>query len=143
MAKILEGQTLEVEKMYCFRGKILQREAEQVGKDMEHTIAQLGAKMAAHPITAIYGIEGDQIDMEIRIPIDQEIPSVGKYFYKAKMKIVNAAGRLVKEGTSVGGAFSWDRLTTEGKQAAAGIYYVLATDADGDNGVATKFLIVR
>ncbi len=91
MAKILEGQTLEVEKMYCFRGKILQREAEQVGKDMEHTIAQLGAKMAAHPITAIYGIEGDQIDMEIRIPIDQEIPSVGKYFYKAKMKIVNAA----------------------------------------------------
>ena len=59
------------------------------------------------------------------------------------VKIVNAAGRLVKEGTSVGGAFSWDRLTTEGKQAAAGIYYVLATDADGDNGVATKFLIVR
>ena len=51
------------------------------------------------------------------------------------VKIVNAAGRLVKEGTSVGGAFSWDRLTTEGKQAAAGIYYVLATDADGDNGV--------
>ena len=31
-------------------------------------------------------MEGDQIDMEIRIPIDQEIPSVGKYFYKAKMK---------------------------------------------------------
>ncbi|MBQ7687344.1 MAG: T9SS type A sorting domain-containing protein [Bacteroidaceae bacterium] len=59
------------------------------------------------------------------------------------VKIVNAAGRLVKEGTSVGGAFSWDRLTTEGKQAAAGVYYVLATDADGDNGVATKFLIVR
>ena len=59
------------------------------------------------------------------------------------VKIVNAAGRLVKEGTSVGGAYSWDRLTNDGKQAAAGVYYVLATDADGDNGVATKFLIVR
>ena len=59
------------------------------------------------------------------------------------VKIVNAAGRLVKEGKSVGGAFSWDRLTNEGKQAAAGVYYVLATDSDGDKGVATKFLIVR
>ena len=59
------------------------------------------------------------------------------------VKIVNAAGRLVKEGKSVGGEFTWNRLTNEGKQAASGVYYVLATDADGDKGVATKFLIVR
>jgi hypothetical protein len=59
------------------------------------------------------------------------------------VKIVNAAGRLVKEGTSVGGEFTWDRLTNEGKQAASGVYYVLATDSEGDKGVATKFLIVK
>ena len=59
------------------------------------------------------------------------------------VKIVNAAGRLVKEGKSVGGEFTWDRLTNEGKQAASGVYYVLATDSEGDKGVATKFLIVR
>ena len=59
------------------------------------------------------------------------------------VKIVNAAGRLVKEGKSVGGEYTWDRLTNEGKQAASGVYYVLATDAEGDKGVATKFLIVR
>lgn len=59
------------------------------------------------------------------------------------VKIVNAAGRLVKEGKSVGGEYTWDRLTNEGKQAASGVYYVLATDAEGDKGVATKFLIVK
>ena len=59
------------------------------------------------------------------------------------VKIVNAAGRLVKEGKSVGGEFTWNRLTNEGKQAASGVYYVLATDSEGDKGVATKFLIVR
>ena len=59
------------------------------------------------------------------------------------VKIVNAAGRLVKEGKSVGGAFTWDRLTSEGKQAASGVYYVLATDSEGNKGVATKFLIVK
>lgn len=59
------------------------------------------------------------------------------------VKIVNAAGKLVKEGKSIGGEFTWNRQTADGKQAASGVYYVLATDSEGTKGVATKFLIVR
>jgi hypothetical protein len=63
--------------------------------------------------------------------------------FNSNVKIVNAAGRLVYEGTSVGGEFTWDGRLTSGKRAASGIYYVLATDEEGNEGAATKFLIVR
>lgn len=63
--------------------------------------------------------------------------------YDSNVKIVNAAGRLVYEGTSVGGEFTWDGLLTSGKRAASGVYYVLATDAEGEEGATSKFLIVR
>lgn len=59
------------------------------------------------------------------------------------VKIVNAAGRLVNEGTSIGGSYTWDGLTAGGDRAASGVYYILATDEDGDSGVAAKFLIVK
>lgn len=61
----------------------------------------------------------------------------------SRVKIVNAAGRLVHEGISVGGEFTWNGKLNGGKKAASGVYYVLATDSEGDKGVATKFLIVR
>jgi ligand-binding sensor domain-containing protein len=63
--------------------------------------------------------------------------------FNSNVKIVNAAGRLVYEGTSVGGEFTWDGRISSGKRAASGIYYVLATDEEGNEGAATKFLIVR
>ena len=59
------------------------------------------------------------------------------------VKIVNAAGRLVNQGTSVGGEYTWNGCTADGRRAASGIYYVLAADCDGNDGVATKFLIVK
>ena len=59
------------------------------------------------------------------------------------VKIVNAAGKLVHEGTSVGGEHTWNGRLSTGKPCASGIYYILASDADGKNGVVGKFLIVR
>jgi len=63
--------------------------------------------------------------------------------YNTNVKIVNASGRLVAEGTSVGGQFSWDGCLTNGQHVASGIYYVLAADEQGNNGVAAKFLVVK
>ena len=63
--------------------------------------------------------------------------------YDSHVKIVNAAGRLVNEGTSVGGEYTWDGRLQGGKRCASGIYYILATDEEGKNGVVGKFLIVR
>ena len=61
----------------------------------------------------------------------------------SNVKIVNAAGRLVYEGTSVGGEFTWNGRLSNGKKVSSGVYYVLCTDEEGEKGVATKFLVVR
>ncbi len=63
--------------------------------------------------------------------------------YNTNVKIANAAGRLVYEGTSVGGEFTWNCKTSGGKAVSTGVYYILATDEDGKKGAAAKVLIVR
>ena len=63
--------------------------------------------------------------------------------YNSDVKIVNAAGKLVTEGTSVGGEYSWDCCYKNGRRVATGIYYALCTDKDGDNGACAKILIVK
>ena len=61
----------------------------------------------------------------------------------SNVKIVNAAGRLVNEGTSTGGEYTWDGRISDGMRAVSGVYYILATDEEGNNGVAAKFLIIK
>lgn len=63
--------------------------------------------------------------------------------YDTQVKIVNAAGYLVNEGTSVGGTYVWNGRLSSGKRCASGVYYVLATDSEGKNGVVAKFLMVK
>lgn len=58
------------------------------------------------------------------------------------VKIVNTAGRLVNHGTSVGGSYTWNGCLTSGKRCASGIYFVLAADSEGNDGVVAKFLLV-
>ena len=59
------------------------------------------------------------------------------------VKITNTAGRLVAEGTSLGGSFTWDGKTPYGQRVATGIYYVLGCDEEGNEGVVTKILFVK
>ena len=63
--------------------------------------------------------------------------------YDTNVKIVNAAGRLVHEGTSSGGQYSWNLKNKAGNRCGSGVYYVLATNAEGKNGVAQKFVIIK
>ena len=63
--------------------------------------------------------------------------------YNSDVKIVNAAGKLITQGTSVGGEFSWNCCYNTGKRVASGIYYALCTDEDGNNGACAKILIIR
>lgn len=59
------------------------------------------------------------------------------------VKITNTAGRLIAEGTSLGGTFTWDGRTPQGQRVASGIYYVLGSDEEGNEGIVTKILFVR
>lgn len=63
--------------------------------------------------------------------------------YNSEVKIVSAAGKLVTEGKSVGGEFSWDCSLSNGGRVGSGIYYALCTDEDGKNGAVAKILIIH
>ena len=63
--------------------------------------------------------------------------------YDSDVKIVDTSGRLVRKGRSTGGMYSWDGCNEEGTRVAAGIYMVLAANADGSESVATKIMIIR
>lgn len=59
------------------------------------------------------------------------------------VKIVDAAGFLINEGTSIGGQYTWDGCNVKGEKVASGVYYVLTYDSNGDEGAATKILVTR
>lgn len=59
------------------------------------------------------------------------------------VKIVSASGYLVNSGTSVGGEYTWDGKNKGGKRVASGVYYVLASDAEGNSGAVAKILVIR
>ena len=59
------------------------------------------------------------------------------------VKITNTSGKLIYSGTSVGGQFTWNGRNLQGNKVASGIYFVLAADKDGKQGIATKIVIIR
>lgn len=59
------------------------------------------------------------------------------------VKITNVSGKLIHAGTSVGGQFTWNGRNLQGNKVPSGIYFVLAADKDGKQGIATKILIVK
>lgn len=63
--------------------------------------------------------------------------------YNSDVKIVSAAGKLVAEGTSIGGEFSWDCRLQNGRRVGSGIYYALCTDEDGKKDAVAKILIIH
>jgi hypothetical protein len=48
------------------------------------------------------------------------------------VKIVDAAGYLVNEGTSNGGMYTWNGRDKRGEKVTSGVYYVLTYDEEGN-----------
>ncbi len=59
------------------------------------------------------------------------------------VKITDVAGNLVYETRSVGGLATWDGKKFTGEKVSTGVYLILATDAEGKEGIATKILVVN
>ncbi len=76
-------------------------------------------------------------------PESRQLVRVTGLAYNTNVQIANAAGRLVYEGSSNGGEFTWNCRTSAGKPVATGVYYILATDSDGKKGAAAKVLVIR
>ena len=90
MLEIKENQELNVTNLLSYRGKLKQTELENIGKEMVSYIQSAGAKRVGNPITATYELEGDEIDIELLMPIDKSIESMDKFDFKNQIKIVNA-----------------------------------------------------
>lgn len=78
----------------------------------------------------------------VRADYNGYISIVGLTF-DCNIKIVDTAGSLINEGTSTGGSYTWDGRNRKGEKVASGVYYVLTYDENGDEGVATKILIIK
>ena len=90
MTEIKTGQTLELNNVLSYRGKVKQSELEVVGKALEQEAVLAGAKVVGNPVTATYTVEQDEIDMELLLPLDREITPQEKYVFKKEIRIVNA-----------------------------------------------------
>lgn len=63
--------------------------------------------------------------------------------YDSDVRIVDTAGHLICQGTSLGGQFTWDGKNRQGRRVATGIYMVLAADSKGKEGIVTKIAFIR
>lgn len=61
----------------------------------------------------------------------------------SSVKILSTGGSTMAAGISLGGSFTWDGRTPDGRRAPSGVYFVLATDEEGREGIATKILVIR
>ncbi|MBQ5664002.1 MAG: Por secretion system protein [Bacteroidaceae bacterium] len=69
--------------------------------------------------------------------------SVTGFTQDCNVKIIDSAGTLIYETSSTGGQITWNGCNVRGERVSAGVYYVLAYDATGDKGAATKILVIR
>ena len=63
--------------------------------------------------------------------------------YDADVKILTSNGKLVAQGRSNGGTFTWNGCDLQGKRVASGIYMVASATSNGEKGTVCKIAIVR
>ena len=61
----------------------------------------------------------------------------------ADVKILSANGKLVAEGRSNGGTFTWDGNDQSGNRVASGVYMVATATKSGEKGTVCKIAVIR
>jgi len=61
----------------------------------------------------------------------------------ADVKILSSSGKLIAEGRSNGGLFTWDGNDRNGHRVASGIYMVVTATSDGKKGTVCKIAIIN
>ncbi len=60
----------------------------------------------------------------------------------ADVRITTTDGRLVRHGTSHGGTFIWDGRTATGHRVPTGVYLIMVSTADGQQGIVAKVTVI-
>lgn len=63
--------------------------------------------------------------------------------FNSHVKIVSASGKLISEGYSNGGTFTWDGCDNKGRRVASGVYIVVAATQNGKKASISKIAIVN
>ena len=63
--------------------------------------------------------------------------------FDADVKILTISGRLVAEGRSNGGTFTWNGRDSQGRRVASGVYMIATATSDGKAGVVAKVAVVN
>ena len=63
--------------------------------------------------------------------------------FGANVMILSTSGKLIAQGRSNGGTFTWDGRDTNGHRVASGIYMVAASTADGKKGTVCKIAFIK
>ncbi len=62
---------------------------------------------------------------------------------RAQVKITDISGRLVWEGRSQGGTFSWDVRDLRGRRVGTGVYLVFSSDDTGNDTFVGKIAVIK
>ena len=61
----------------------------------------------------------------------------------ADVKICTSNGKVIAEGRSNGGTFTWDGCDQKGRRVASGVYMVITATSDGKKGTVCKIAIIN
>ena len=61
----------------------------------------------------------------------------------ANVKICSSSGKLIAEGRSNGGSFTWDGCDQEGRRVASGVYMVITATSNGKKGTVCKIAVIK
>ena len=59
------------------------------------------------------------------------------------VRILSNSGRLVHQGISNGGSYSWNLTDMNGRQVTSGVYHLLVTDKENNNSQSASVTVVR
>ena len=63
--------------------------------------------------------------------------------FNADVKILSASGKLIAQGRSNGGTFTWNGCDKDGNRVGSGVYMVATATKDGNKGTVCKIAIVK
>lgn len=70
------------------------------------------------------------------------VVGIGGLTNNALVKITDVAGRLVYATTAAGGTVTWNLTDAAGRRVRSGVYLVLTSDANGQNGCVSKVAVL-
>lgn len=76
-------------------------------------------------------------------PDYEGVITVSGLVYDTDIKITDTSGRVVTSGKSIGGTFCWDGKNSYGRKVPTGIYFVMASNPEGKEGIVTKITVIR